>query len=230
MQIFIDSANIGEIEKWVKYGVADGVTTNPSIMLKDGVYDFETGAKKIAHLLGDKPLSVEVTTNDLEEMLTQARTFASWAKNIVIKIPVINQSGTPCLKVISTLESENIKVNVTTVMSFNQVVLAAKANGTYISIFAGRVNDEGHNAAELIRKSVDWLKRWNYKSKIIVGSIRGVIDIQESALAGADIITIPPDLIAKMIDHKFTRETVRQFVVDAETALTKMKEKEKKSG
>lgn len=222
MMIFIDSADISQIEKWLEYGIADGVTTNPTIMLKDGVYDVEKGAKGIAAVLGDRPLSVEVTTNDPEEMLDQAREFAQWASNIVVKIPIINQNGEPCLGVIKTLEEEGIKVNVTAMMSFSQVVLAAKAGATYASIFAGRVSDEGHSAPQLIRTSREWLDSWGYKSKIIVGSIREVINIQEAATAGAHIITIPPQLLVKMVDHKFTRETIRQFISDAKKAMAEM--------
>jgi transaldolase len=223
MEIFIDSANIKEIEKWINMGIADGVTTNPSIMFKDGVYDMEKGAKKIAALINPRPLSVEVTTNDLDDMLVQARKFAAWAPNIVIKIPQINQDGTPCYGVISELEKNDIRVNATVALSFGQVMLAAKAGATYISIFMGRVADEGGDAPELIARAADWLERWNYKSKIIVGSIRAVIDIQEAAVAGAHVITIPPDFLSRLADHKYTRETVRQFVSDAQKALQMMK-------
>ncbi len=223
MEIFIDSASVKEIEKWIKMGIADGVTTNPSIMYKDGVHDVEKGAKKIAALIKPRPLSVEVTTNDLDEMLAQAKKFAAWAPNIVIKIPQINQDGVPCYGVINELETAGIKVNATVALSFGQVVLAAKAGATYISIFIGRVADEGGDAPELIARSADWLERWNYQSKIIVGSIRSVIDIQEAAVAGAHVITIPPDFLTKMADHKYTRETVKQFVNDAQRSLQMMK-------
>jgi len=125
-------------------------------------------------------------------MITQAQRFASWAPNIVIKIPQITQDGIPCYGVIRQLENEDIKVNATVALSLGQVMLAAKAGATYISIFAGRVSDEGGNAPEIIRMAVDWLERWQYKSKIIVGSIRGAIDIQQAAVAGAHVITIPP--------------------------------------
>lgn len=222
MDIFIDSANIAEIEKWLKMGVSDGVTTNPSIMLKDGVYDMEKGAREIAAIVNPRPVSVEVTANDLDEMLLQAHTFASWASNIVIKIPQITQDGIPCYGVIRQLENEGIKVNATVALSLGQVILAAKAGATYISIFIGRVADEGGNAPEVVRNSVDWLERWNYKSKIIVGSIRSVGDILSAAVAKAHVITIPPQFLDKMADHKFTRETVRQFVDDAKKALEMM--------
>ncbi len=224
MEIFIDSASITEIEKWLKMGVLDGVTTNPSIMLKDNVYDMEAGAREIAALVNPHSVSVEVTTNDLSEMVTQAQKFASWAPNITIKIPQTNQDGVPCYGVIRQLENEGIKVNATIAMSLGQVVLAAKVGATYISIFSGRVSDEGGNAFEVIKNSAEWLKRWKYKSKIIVGSIRSVADILQAVMAGAHIITVPPQLLTRMVDHKYTRDTVRQFVADAQIALEKMAE------
>jgi len=188
-------------------------------MLREGISDIEAEVKEVADIIGDRPVSVEVTTNDLEEMLEQARTYAGWAPNIVIKIPVINAGGDPCLGVIKTLQAEGIKVNATAVMSFGQVVLATKAGATYVSIFGGRVADEGHDPVALIRESVGWIERWGYKTRIIVGSIRGVIDIQNAALAGAHIITVPPKFLSKMIDHKYTRATVHDFVEDAKRIL-----------
>lgn len=222
MEVFIDSASTTEIEKWLKMGVMDGVTTNPSIMLKDGVYNMENGAKEIAALINPRPVSVEVTSNDLDEMLIQAREFASWAPNIVVKIPQETQDGIPCYGVMCQLESEGIKVNATVAMSLGQVILAAKAGATYISIFAGRVGDEGGNVSQVIGNSVEWLEHWKYRNKIIVGSIRSVGDVLAAAIAGAHIITIPPQFLTRMADHKYTRETVRQFVEDAQKALRKM--------
>jgi len=225
MEIFIDSANIAEIEKWVSMGIADGVTTNPSIMLKDGVHNMEKGAKEIAALINPRPVSVEVTTNDLGEMITQAEGFASWSPNIVIKIPQETQDGVPCYGVMRQLESTGIKVNATVALSLGQVILAAKTGATYISIFAGRVGDEGGNVSEVIMNSVEWLERWEFESRIIVGSVRSVADILQAAMAGAHIITIPPQFLTKMADHKYTRDTVRQFVSDAQEA-TRMMNKE----
>ncbi len=203
-------------------GLADGVTTNPSIMLGDGIYDIEEGARDIACLIYPRPLSVEVTTNDLNEMLDQAREFASWASNIVIKVPQETQDGVPCYGVVRRLEEGGIRVNSTVAMSLGQVILAAKAGATYISIFAGRVGDEGGNTREVIKNAVWWLERWRYNSKIIVGSIRSVADVLDAALAGAHIITIPPQFIAKMADHRYSRATVGQFIGDARKALEMM--------
>lgn len=221
MDIFIDSADLSDIEKWLAQGLVDGVTTNPTIMLKDGGYDIEKRGREIAQLVHPRPVCVEVTTNELKEMVSQARELASLAPNVVIKVPVINEDGEPCLGVVKTLVREGIKVNMTACLSLGQVMLGAKVGATYISIFAGRVADEGHDAPRLIAQGVEWLKRWGYSSRLIVGSIRGVIDIQEAALAGAHVITIPPQFLEKMADHKYTRETVRGFIADARAALAK---------
>lgn len=219
MQIFIDSANESEILHWLRQGVVDGVTTNPSIMWKDGMYDLEAAAKRICSLLGERPLSIEVTSNDHSEMLSQARTFATWGRNIVVKIPVVNEFGESSLDVINELAGEGIRVNSTAILSFNQAILAAKAGGTYLSIFAGRIADEGNDPTETIRNVRRWLNDWDFTAKIVVGSVRTVMDIQNAALSGAHVITVPPPFFSKMIDHKYTRDTVRQFNRDAEKAL-----------
>lgn len=224
MEIFLDSANLDEIQRWLACGLVDGVTTNPTIMLKDGGYDMGLRARQIADLIYPRPVSMEVTTNDQQEMNAQARAIAGWAPNLVVKIPVINEYGEPCLGVVRLLEEEGIRVNLTACLSFGQVMLGAKAGASYISIFAGRIADEGHDATKLIRQAVEWLAGWEYHSKIVVGSIREVINVQEAALAGAHIITIPPQFMAKLADHKYSRETVRGFNADAQAALAKMTE------
>ena len=224
MKIFMDSADLREIDKWMRQGIVDGVTTNPSIMFKDGVYDIEEGARRISALLGERPLSVEVTTNDPEEMILQGRTLATWGPNIAVKIPIVNEQGESCLGVISALTGEGIRVNTTAILSFNQAMLATKAGATYVSIFAGRVADEGNDPAIVIRNVRHWLDDWEFPAEIIVGSIRAVMDIQNAALAGAHIVTIPPQFLPKMVDHKYTRDTVRQFNRDAEKALEQIAE------
>lgn len=228
MEIFLDTANEAEIKKWLESCVLDGVTTNPSIMLKDGAFNIEERAKKIAQIIRPRPLSVEVHGNDHNDMLTQARGFVKWADNIVVKIPIINESGEPSMDVIHTLRREGTRVNVTACLSFGQACLAAKAGATYISLFVGRVGDEGQDPFPLVRRTVEWLKMWNYPSKVLVGSVRGAYEIQEAALAGAHIITIPPALLKKFVDHKFSRETVRQFNRDAAQALKQAESSQKK--
>ncbi|HEY32283.1 MAG TPA: hypothetical protein G4O10_04175 [Dehalococcoidia bacterium] len=153
MQIFIDSASVSEIVKWLGMGVIDGVTTNPTIMFEDGVYDAEAGIRTISALVDPLPVCVEVTTDEPDDMAVQARLFASWASNVVVKIPHITTDGVPCYGVIKDLEAEGIRVNATAAMSLGQVILAAKAGATYISLFAGRVADEG---GIMPRRSSGW--------------------------------------------------------------------------
>jgi transaldolase len=222
MKIFIDSANVKEIEKWLNTGIVDGVTTNPSIMLKDGLYNIEEGVKTLVKLVDPLPVSAEVTTNDPKEMLEQGKWLASLAHNVVVKIPVENEFGVPCYSVVNQLEKAGIKVNATAILSIGQMMLAAKADATFVSIFAGRIADEGGNSTEVISEAVEWLENWEYKSRLVIGSIRSVGDVISAALAGAHIVTIPPQFLGKMADHKFTRETVKQFMTDAQSTLKLM--------
>jgi transaldolase len=219
MQIFLDTANCQEIERWLAHGLVDGVTTNPSICVRDGVYDLEEGTRVLCRLLDPRPVSVEVTSNDPEQMVRQGRAMARWAPNVVVKVPVINQDGLSCLSVVHRLSQEGVAVNCTAILSFNQALLAAKAGASYVSLFAGRIADEGGNPSEVIRNLRGWLDRWAHPARIIVGSIRTVLDVQLAALAGAHIITIPPQFLPRMVDHKYSRETVRGFNADAERAL-----------
>ena len=222
MKIFVDSANVKEIEKWLNYGIIDGVTTNPSIMFKDGVDNIEERVRTLAKLIDPLPLSVEVTTNDTTEMIEQAKQLAALGHNVVVQIPVETESGVPCFGVISQLEKSGIKVNATAILSFGQIMLAAKAGATFLSLFAGRISDEGGNSAEVIAETVKWLERWGFKSQLIVGSIRSGGDVVNAALAGAHIITVPPQYLVKLADHKYTRETVKEFISDAKSSLNLM--------
>jgi len=222
MQIFLDTADAKEVRHWLGQGIVDGVTTNPSILFKEGVHDPAEGAAQLCALLGDKPISLEVTTNDREEMVRQGRTYARWAANVVVKIPICTEQGESCLGVVHELAGAGVKVNSTAILSFNQAILAAKAGATYVSIFAGRIADEGSDPGAVIARVRQWLDLWRLPAQIIVGSIRSVMDIQQAALAGAHIITIPPAFLPKMVDHKYSRDTVRQFNRDAEKAVAQM--------
>jgi len=191
-------------------------------MYRDGEYDLKKGVKKLDTLISPLPLSVEVISNDPEEMYLQGREYSTWGNNIVIKVPQVNTEGVPCYSVMHRLESEGIKVNATVALSLSQVILSAKAGASYISIFAGRISDEGGDAGAVIADAVEWLTRWEYKSRLIVGSIRSVGDVLQAALAGAHIVTIPPQFITKMADHRYARETVRQFLDDTAKAAGKL--------
>ena len=219
MEIFLDTSNLSEISNWLDQGIIDGVTTNPSIMRKDGHRDLERGAKEIAELIYPRPVSVEVWTNDFQEMLVQAREFSRWAENVVVKITIINEQGSSSLAVIHKLASEGIKINCTACLSMGQAMLASKAGATYASLFLGRINDEGGDGPTVIRNPRSWLDMWDMETKIIVGSIRSPIDIQQAALAGAHVVTAPPQLLSKFIDHKYSRFTVQEFVSDGQHAF-----------
>jgi len=221
MAIFLDSGNIKEIEKYTKMGLIRGVTTNPTILLKDGVRCGKEGIKKcsvgIAKLISPYPLSVEVTTNDRKEMIAEALEYAAWADNINVKITIHGPNGeTDNLEVIHELSSKHkIKVNATAMMSAQQCLLAAMAGATYVSLFGGRVNNMGYNACDEIRKLRKVLDRQGLKAKIIIGSTREILNVIEWLEAGADIITVVPELVNGMIVHPYSKETVQTFLRDA---------------
>jgi transaldolase len=218
MKIFLDTADLGEIERWLDQGIVDGVTTNPTIARRDGVRDLEAFTRRLAARIAPRPLSVAVATAEGVEMYGEARRLAALARNVAVKIPVITEAGASCLGVVHRLAAAGVAVNVTAVLSFNQAMLAAKAGARYVSVFAGRVADEGHDPAELLRAVREWLDDWRTSgigAELLAGSIRGIYDVQRAAAAGAEIVTIPPVLLGKMLDHRFTRETVRQFNADA---------------
>ena len=222
MPIFLDTADPDEIQRFHSMGVIRGVTTNPTILLKQGVSKGMSGlqerSKEIASLIAPLPLSVEVTTNDRNRALEQALTFAGWATNIVVKVTVHGPEGElENMELIHELESKhNIRVNVTAMMSAQQCLLAAMAGATYVSIFAGRVNDMGYNACDEISKLRGLLDQLDLKSQIIAGSTRETLNVIEWLEAGAHIVTVLPHLLEKMLVHPYTKETVRMFLRDSE--------------
>ncbi len=222
MKVFADTADVDEIDTWLHHGVIDGVTTNPSIMLAAGAHDLRASAVRIARMLGVMPLSVEVVSDVPHEILTQARDIAQWAPNIVVKVPIITTTGEPCLGVVKALTHSGIKVNVTACMSFGQAMLAAKAGATYVSLFAGRMSDEGVDAPAVISATAQWLRAWAFPTEIIVGSIREAINVQAAALAGAHVVTVPPKFLRQLVDHKYSRFTVQQFLDDGTRALNSL--------
>lgn len=221
MPIFLDSSKIEEIKKYHKMGIIRGVTTNPTIMLKDGVTGGMKGIKKrsieIAKLVHPLPVSIEVMTNDKKEMIKQAKEFSKWADNINVKITIHGPNGElDNLEVIHELENKhNVRVNTTAMMSAQQCFLAALAGATYVSIFGGRVNNMGYNCCDEITKLRNLLEDYELESKIIVGSTREVLNIVEWLEAGAHIVTATPKLIERMIIHPYSKETVKMFLNDA---------------
>lgn len=240
MKIFIDSGDIKEVQKYLAWGICDGVTTNPSIMLKSGATS-KAQAKDmqvaILNTIAPRPLSVEVTTDNPEEMLAQAHDFVTWGPNVMVKITVTDRNGNSMLPVIYQLASEGISVNVTAILTMNQAMLAAIAleNGRkaaeaagkktpfnhIVSIFAGRISEEhGVNMASTILRDVrTWLDLHKFPTEIIVGSVRTPENMDSWSTTGAHILTIPPDVLAKSQLSGRTKETVTQFLQDAAKAL-----------
>lgn len=221
MAIFLDSGDVREIKKYISMGIIRGVTTNPTILLKDGVKGGITEIKKreveIAKTIHPYPLSVEVTTNEKEKMIEQAREFSKWADNINVKITIHGPNGElDNLEVVHLLENKhNVRVNVTAMMSAQQCFLAAMAGATYVSLFAGRVNNMGYNACIEIKKLRKVLDGFNLSAKIIIGSTREVLNVIEWLGAGAHIVTVAPKFLEGMIVHPYSKETVQQFLRDA---------------
>ena len=221
MAIFLDTGNINEIKKYHEMGIIRGVTTNPTILSKEGVKGGMEGVKmrsiEIAELISPLPLSVEVTTNDMDRMIEQALDFVTWADNINVKITIHGPEGElENLKVIHELETNHdVRINVTAMMSTQQCFLAAMAGATYVSIFGGRVNNMGYNVCgeiSLLRRLLD---SFELTSQIIVGSTREVLNVVEWLDAGAHIVTVTPHLIQGMLVHPYSKETVQMFLNDA---------------
>ena len=225
MAIFLDTGNMDEIKTYHKMGVIRGVTTNPTILLKCGVTGGMEAIKKrsleIAELIHPYPLSVEVTSNDSEQMIAQAREFAGWAENIVVKITIHGPHGElENMEVIHELETvHKVKVNATAMMSAQQCLLAAMAGASYVSLFGGRVNNMGYDSRVEIAKTREVLDKLDLKAKIIIGSTREVLNVFEWLLAGAHIVTCTPSLIKGMIVHPYSKETVQMFLDDAQKGV-----------
>ena len=222
MAIFIDTGNLDEIKKYYQMGLIRGVTTNPTILVKEGVKGGMKGVRdrsiQIAEMINPYPLSVEVTNNDEKKMNSQALEFSHWADNINDKITIHGPNGElENLRVINSLENEHdIRINVTAMMSVQQCFLAAMACATYISIFGGRINNMGYDSKEEIKKLRKILNDFSLNSKIIVGSTREIFNVIDWLHAGAHIVTVTPKLLEGMIVHPYSKETVQMFLKDAE--------------
>lgn len=230
MAIFLDTADLKQIKRFHGMGIIRGVTTNPTILLRQGVTGgmrgLESRSKEIASLIAPLPLSVEVTSNDPAQALDQARQFASWADNVVVKITVHGPDGElENMEVIHDLEtSYNVRVNVTAMMSAQQCFLAAMAGATYVSIFGGRVNNMGYNACGEIARLRKLLDQFNLKSQIIVGSTREVLNVIEWLESGAHIVTVLPNLLEGMLVHPYSKETAQMFLRDGAKAEALLKD------
>ncbi|MBN2421625.1 fructose-6-phosphate aldolase [Candidatus Woesearchaeota archaeon] len=207
MKIFADTANLDELKELLSWGIIDGCTTNPSIVSKEKGIDFETRMKEIIEIVKG-PISIEVTSNDLDEMIRQSRKFAKWGNNVNVKIPM----GITGLKAVNILNKEGIKTNVTACMCTKQAVLAAKAGATFVSLFWARIEDMGYNAEQIVCETVEIFERHKIKSEIILGSFRQVSHINRAMLSGAHILTIPTPILMKLPWNPRTESTIQEFL------------------
>ena len=210
MKLFIDTANVEEIRKANDMGVICGVTTNPSLIAREG-RDFNEVIKEITSIV-DGPISGEVkaTTVDAEGMIREGREIAKIHPNMVVKIPMTVEG----LKAVKVLSAEGIKTNVTLVFSANQALLAAEAGASYVSPFLGRLDDVNQPGIELIRTIVQIFNNYGYKTEIIAASIRNTVHVTECALAGAHIATVPYKVIEQMTKHPLTDQGIAKFQAD----------------
>ncbi len=208
MKFFIDSANIDEIREANALGVLDGVTTNPSLVAKEGK-EFIPLLQEICKIV-DGPISAEVVSTDFNGIMKEGRELAKIHKNIVVKVPLIVEG----LKAVKALKAEGIRTNVTLCFSANQALLAAKAGAYFISPFVGRLDDISQDGMELIRQIITIYKNYNYETQVLVASIRHPIHIVEAAMLGADICTIPFKVIEQLAKHPLTDIGLEKFLSD----------------
>lgn len=210
MKIFIDTANVKDIREANSWGIIDGVTTNPSLIAKEGK-DFIETVKEITSIV-DGPISAEVISLIANEMVKEAEGLSKIHKNIVIKIPFLKEG----LKAVKILTEKGIKTNVTLIFSANQALLAAKAGATYVSPFVGRLDDASHYGMDLVRDIVTIYKNYGFKTQVIVASIRNPLHVIEASLAGAHVATIPMSVLETMLKHPLTDIGIKKFLEDWE--------------
>ena len=212
MKFFIDTANIDEIKEAHSMGMVDGVTTNPTLIAREGG-DFQTIIKEICNIV-DGPISAEVISLDTDGMVKEARELAKIHDNIVIKVPMTIDG----IKATRVLTSEDIKTNVTLVFSPLQALMAAKAGATFVSPFVGRLDDLAQEGMVLVDQIVEIYSNYGYTSEIIVASIRNPLHVLDAAMMGADIATIPFNVLAKLAAHPMTDKGIKSFLSDWEKA------------
>lgn len=215
MKLFIDTANIDEIKEINEWGVICGVTTNPSLIAKEG-REFKEVVKEIAGIV-DGPISAEVISLDKEGMLKEARELAKIHPNIIIKIPMTKEG----LKAVKVLDNEGIKTNVTLIFSANQALLAARAGAAYVSPFVGRLDDIGNEGIYIIEDIVEVFNMHNINTEIIAASIRHPIHVLDAAKAGAHISTIPYKGFVQMLTHPLTDSGIDKFLKDWDSLQNK---------
>jgi transaldolase len=209
MKFFLDTANLNEIRQAASYGFLDGVTTNPSLVAKEGDVEFKQHVAAICEIV-QGPVSAEVTSQDVEGMLREGRDYSKIAPNVVIKCPLTREG----LKATHVLDGEGIRVNVTLCFSAAQAILAAKAGASFISPFLGRLDDIGENGLTLLRDIVEIYRNYDWKTEVLAASLRHPIHVIEAARIGADIATMPFKVIDQLFNHPLTDKGQAQFLAD----------------
>lgn len=210
MKIFLDTANLESIKKYNDIGIVDGITTNPTLIFKEKIPPHDL-MKKIVEMVNG-PVSLEVVSTETESMLVEADNLIKFGENVVVKIPMTAQG----LHAVKILNERNVSTNVTLVFSANQALLAAKAGASYVSPFIGRIDDSGHDGMNLIREIKQIFVNYGFRTKILVASIRHPLHIVEAAKIGSDVVTLPPDILGKMISHPLTDKGLDLFLSDWE--------------
>jgi len=218
MKLFLDSADPKEIAELAETGLVDGVTTNPSLAAKQGLDIFDSLKKICAAVPG--PISAEVLATDTNGMIAEGERYAKIAKNITIKIPMTWDG----MKAVRALRDQGLMVNVTLCFSAVQAMMAAKAGATFISPFIGRLDDCGEDGMQLIRDIRQIYDNYGFKTEILAASIRSVSHVRESALAGADVATLPPGIFKQLINHPLTDKGLATFLADAKKANLRIRE------
>lgn len=213
MKIFLDTANLEKIRRGVGWGVVDGITTNPTLIAKEGA-DFETRVKEICDLV-QGPVSAEVTSTDTESMIREARKLAELSEHVVVKIPMTYEG----IRAVKRLTQERIKTNVTLVFSPTQAILAAKAGATYVSPFIGRIDDVSSDGMKLLEEIVTIYNNYAFETEIIAASTRHPMHVLEAALIGVDIVTMPFAVLEKLFSHPLTDIGLERFAKDWERYL-----------
>ncbi|MBI4301899.1 MAG: fructose-6-phosphate aldolase [Chloroflexi bacterium] len=214
MRIFLDTANVEEIRHGTRWGVIGGVTTNPSLVAKEEGADFKQAILEICSLV-DGPVCAEVLSGDADSMVDEARELASWAPNIVVKIP-ITPSG---LEAASALARDNIKTNLTLCFSVNQALLSALAGASYVSPFVGRLDDVGQDGMSLVADIVEVFRRYQLPTQVVAASLRHPMHCLAAAKAGAHIATVPYKVLTQMVHHPLTDVGIQRFAEDWQKAF-----------
>jgi transaldolase len=208
MKIFLDTANLELIRRYNDMGLVDGVTTNPTLLSKEHGDPIDIMNEIVKIVKG--PVSLEVVSTNYQGMIDEANRLKKFGENVVVKIPMIDEG----LRAIRELSNDGIKTNCTLIFSANQAILAAKAGASYISPFIGRLDDAGQQGMQVIKEIIEIFKNYSFNTEVLVASARHPLHVIEAARLGADIVTLPPDVLGKMIKHPLTDKGLDRFLAD----------------